>query len=176
MLALTGDDGVIAAERCRAWWRGAESGSSRQIRHAVQREERNIVWELAGDLWRPAKHPRLRRTQAAARRKGRNLPDPRSGEPAHRSDVPRLSKLQQADLADELGYSPTGAVSKRGQGEPIFHNPDGDPPYITYDRDGHLAGGAVTKPATQRCTSHKTLKMALNVPWKGATAEEADRR
>jgi len=147
------------ARRARPGAAGGGSGQRHQVEHAVERAERNIVWELAHDLWRPVRHPHFRPVDA----RGRPRPDPRHGEPAHRADVPRLSRQRQAELAEEYGYRPT---SHRGR-EPIFENPDGDPRFISYDRDGHGSG---VRGADGKFIPYdgRTPEYAPNVPWKGA--------
>jgi len=144
---------------------GDHGGGGSQVTRRVERAEQNLIWELAHDIWRPVKHPKFKEVEAAAKaRRQPSPPDPRSGHPVHRSAAPRLTRQRQDELAAELGYRPT---PDRGPGgATIYHRPDGDPRYISYDHAGHGAG---VRDADGRRTSYDgTPDTAPNVSWKGS--------
>ena len=109
-----------------------------QVGHAVGEAEQNFIWRELNGIFRPVKTDRFAAAEAAAAQQGRHLPDPRAGLPAHRTSHPRLTRQHQSELAGELGYVEIPKADyPRGAKATIFHNPDGEPPYIGYDIDGH---------------------------------------
>ena len=129
--------------------------AAKEVTRAVAKEEQNFIWKACEGIFRPVKTDAFKDAEEAAASKGRKLADPRAGEPTHRTPD-RVTRPKQRELADELGYKPyqpRGGAPK----EPIFHNPNGEPPYISYD---HTTHGAADRSGQQ---------LPPNVPWKGAS-------
>jgi hypothetical protein len=125
------------------------------VEHAVERQEANFIWKELNGIFRPVKSDSFKAAEEAAEKRGRKLPDPRAGQPTHLSSDPRVPRPRQQEVAGELGYTPYGGQTG-GAKEPVFHNSDGDPPYISYDRDGHGSAG-------------RGSELPPNIPWKGAS-------
>jgi hypothetical protein len=126
--------------------------AAKQVSHAVAEAEQNFIWKALNGIFRPVKSETFEAAEKASKRK---LPDPRAGQPTHRTANPRVTRKQQEEIAGELGYQPyrpRGGAPK----EPIFENPDGHPPYISYDHTGH---GSVDRSGQG---------LPPNVAWKGA--------
>lgn len=124
------------------------------VAHKLGPLEENFIWKEANKIFRPRYSKAASRARRAEAAKGHHVPDGRAGSPAHRS-YDRVSVDQQAKLAHELEYRPYRGPNNARQ--PVFHNPDKEPPYISYDRDGH---GAVDRTGSG---------LPPNVPWKGAS-------
>ncbi|HEY3630130.1 MAG TPA: toxin C-terminal domain-containing protein [Jatrophihabitantaceae bacterium] len=128
--------------------------AAKGVARAVAKEEKNFIWKACEGIFRPVKTDAFEQAEKDALKKGRKLDDPRAGHPTHRTSEPRVPKPKQRELAGELGYEPyqpRGGAPK----EPIFHNPNGEPPYISYDHTGH--GSA-----------DRSGELPPNVAWKGA--------
>lgn len=131
--------------------------AAKQVTHAVAEQEQNFIWKELNGIFRPVKSDSFKSAEEAAKRQGRKLPDPRAGQPTHLSGEPRVPRNKQEDIAGELGYTPYEGPTG-GAKEPVFHKRGGDPPYVSYDRDGHgsaARGGGDLPP---------------NIPWKGASS------
>jgi hypothetical protein len=140
----------------------------RQIQHSVQRAEQNLIWELAHDVWRPVRRPDFDDAQRAAHRRGQHLPEPRAGHPVHaRPGGNRIPRDRHDDMADELGYEPTGETGVNNI--PIYRSRDGRPPeYIAYDMDGH---GTLPRDANGKGIPYDPNHPDTTAPpasWKGA--------
>jgi hypothetical protein len=134
---------------------GKGGRAAKQVAHAVAKEERNFIWKELNGIFRPVKTDAFKEAEEAAKHQHKKLPDPRAGTPTHGSHH-RLTRPQQREVADDLGYQPYQARGGGQPKEPIFHNPDGDPPYISHDHTGH---GSVDR----------TGQDPPNVAWKGAS-------
>lgn len=132
---------------------GGRGRAARKVGHEVAAAEENIIWEATNDIFRPVETQASRAARDAAKARGRHMPDPRGGHPTHRKPD-RLTRSQQRDVAAELGYEPYTPRNGNPK-EPIFHNPNGDPRYISYDHTTHGA-------------ADRTGQLPPNVPWKGA--------
>jgi hypothetical protein len=132
--------------------------AAKAVAHAVAKEERNFIWKAANGIFRPVKTDAFKELEQQAKRRGRTLEDPRAGLPTHGTDQPRITHPQQLEAAKDLGYEP---YPNRGNAkQPIFYKPDGHPPYISYDLDGH---GSIN-----RTDDWGPGAPPQNVAWKGA--------